>query len=144
MELNEVEKLILKLLYKADCKIKGNTMFQKIMYILKSEYQDRIHELKSLQFKLHYYGPFSRDVENMLIRLVLRGLLIREVEPVIDYLRYNYILSEKGREKAKELYHSENRREVIDAMANKVRELNEKPLQEVISKAYRIAERNGL
>jgi len=144
MQLSEIEKLILKLLYKADCEVAGNTMFQKIMYILKSKYEDRIPELKSLQFKLYYYGPFSRDVANILTRLTFLGLLNRKIEQVIDYVRYNYSLSKKGKTIAQELYNSENRRAVIDEMANKVQKLNEKPLQEVISEAYRIAERNGL
>lgn len=142
--LDDTAQLILKILYPVHTRIKGSTMFQKIMYILKNEYENRIPELRNLHFKLHYYGPYCREISNTLDNLTFRGLLSTDVEQVIDYLRYKYSLTEAGREHARRLYELDDRRDTFERMARRIKELNHNPLQTVILEAYKIAESKGL
>jgi uncharacterized protein YwgA len=146
MSHDNTEKLVLSLVYRSKSKIAGKTKFQKIMYILKSEHQDRMPELKNLRFRLHYYGPFSRSFDDMLTRLTLHGDLFAEKKEVVDFLRNDYTLSARAKLEARKFYAREDplRRELIDRMAEEMKRLNQEPLQDVISKAYRIAEDKGL
>jgi uncharacterized protein YwgA len=143
---DDTEKLVLSLLYRSRSKIAGKTKFQKIMYILKNDYQDRLPELKNLRFRLHYYGPFSRSFDDMLTRLTFHGDLFTEKKKVLDFLRNDYTLSARARLEARRFYAREDsqRRELINQMAEEMKRLNRETLQDVISTAYRIAEEKGL
>jgi len=142
--MDDTMKLILKLLYLARSEIRGSTMMQKIIYILKNEYENQIPELRDLTFKLHFYGPFCREISKALDDLSFHGMLSTQVEQVIDYLRYRYSLTDTGRNLARDLYESDDRQNILQRMARRVEELNRRSLQSVISEAYQIAESNGL
>ena len=142
--MDKIKEFILKLLYLMQDQIKGSTMVQKIMYILRNEYGNRIPELQDLAFRLHFYGPFSREISNALNDLSLQGLLSTEVEQLIDYLRYDYGLTENGRQLAQRLYEADDRKDVLELIARRARELDRKPLKRVIAEAYRTAENEGL
>lgn len=143
---DNTEKLVLSLLYRSKSKIAGKTKFQKILYILKSDYQERLPELKNLRFRLHYYGPFSRSFDDMLTRLTFHGDLLTEKKEVVDFLRNDYSLSARAKLEARRFYACENpeRQELIDRMAEEMKRLNREPLRDIISRAYRIAEDKGL
>ncbi|MFA5365254.1 MAG: hypothetical protein WC325_08760 [Candidatus Bathyarchaeia archaeon] len=143
---NETERLLLMLLSRSGSNIKGKTKFQKIMYILKNEYGHEIPEFESFNFKLHYYGPYSRKIDSMLTKLVFRRQLSVETEEFGNCSRYNYKLTSYGKQVAQTAYDTidNTRARIINDMAQKVRELNDEPLNSVISKAYEIAENEGL
>ncbi len=142
--MGNIKEFILKLLYLMQDQIKGSTMAQKIIYLLRNEYGNRIPELQDITFRLHFYGPFSREISNALSDLSLQGLLSTEVKQVIDYLRYDYGLTDDGRQLAQRLYEADDRKGVLELIAERARELNRKPLKSVIDEAYRTAENEGL
>jgi uncharacterized protein len=135
MSLSESSRLLLELLNGLDEPVRGRTMMQKIVFILRS----RFYAFKDFTYSLHYYGPFSRDLANQLDFLVARGLVEEDEVPTGGALRYDIYITEDGRRKIG----TESSRQVND-MVSMARGLNEMPLPQVIDQAYEIASTKGL
>jgi len=117
--------------------IRGKTMLQKIVFILRHEFP-RARELASLSYTKYYYGPFSRVLEDIVEDAQLRGLIrVKEISLDDDVVRYDIAVTDKGRAYTKAL--PQDRVKLAKRMAVRARELNSKSLKDVISEAYRMA-----
>jgi|SRR6266581_4041407 len=134
--MNDTE-LILALIEELDT-VEGRTMMQKIVFILRSEF----NKFRGFRFSLHYYGPFSRDLADELDNLRLSGLLEEVPMRWGDTVRYDIRLTEAGKRKLRRIRQVPPRN--FELMVRIARRLNAKPLPQVIDKAYGIAKSQGL
>jgi len=135
MPLSESSRLLLELLNGLDEPVRGRTMMQKIVFILRS----RFHAFKDFTYSLHYYGPFSRDLANQLDLLVARGLVEEDEVPTGEALRYDIYITEDGK---REIWTKGSG--LVNDMVSIARGLNEMPLPQVIDQAYEIASTKGM
>jgi hypothetical protein len=83
--------------------VEGRTIAQKLAYFVSIELN------RDLNHHAHFYGPFSRDVEEGLLLGVLAGDLQESVELISDWYggpdarRYSYALTSEGRERVEKL-----------------------------------------
>jgi uncharacterized protein YwgA len=117
-----------------------------MFYLVKEELEKATGGPTGFDFFLHYYGPFSRDLANELDRLYLEGLVEMRSEQLVDYDRYLISLSDTGIVKAKAALGArpEPEQEALQAISNRLIELEAMKLNELISSAYSTAEKQGL
>jgi len=103
MKTNDIGLLLLTIKESSKGKIDGRVRLQKTMFLL-----EKLEGLPlTYEFKPHYYGPFSRELERDAELLKLLGYIVETPESLGEGLiRYSYMLSEKGIERAKELVDS--------------------------------------
>ena len=125
-------ELILRLLDEMGTAVKGRTMMQKIVFILRSKF-GKFHDYL---YTIHYYGPFSRDLADALDRLRLQGLI--EETPVLtgDTVRYDITITDEGRTVART---GASSKVPLRDMVRVAHELNAAKLNDVIDEAYAIA-----
>jgi len=114
---------------------------QKIIYLV-----SRIDDIFNFRFTGYHYGPYSKGLQKTLGRMSAFGL-IREEEEEFDYsIRYSYALTNEGVKKAEELWKEldEEMKRRIDKLAKKGSELNSQRLEELLDKAYKKAEQEGI
>ena len=133
-------KLLLHLLNEIGEAVKGKTMFQKIVFILSSEFPEA-HGLSDLSYTKYYYGPFSRKLESILEDAELRGFVQVTPRPVGDVVRYDISIAEEGKKALRSDTLSLEEATLIKRMAQRTKHLNSLSLDEVISEAYRTAGR---
>jgi hypothetical protein len=98
-----VRDLLLLIVDAAGETVEGRTIAQKLGYFVGVELD------RDLGYQAHFYGPFSRDVEDALALCVLAGDLEESVERIPDWyggpdaLRHSYALSPEGHERVEEL-----------------------------------------
>jgi len=91
--------LLITLLY-SDYKIEGRKRFQKIVCILKHQYNIPFN----YEFIPYFYGPYSEDLANSLNILVSAGLVEERKIIVSDmFFQYIYELTSEGKELATSL-----------------------------------------
>jgi len=72
--------------------ISGRKRIQKIFYLLMKKYNQPI----PFQYKLHYYGPFSRDLHETLMTLVDSNLVNQDIQDLGDRRLYQYAITRQG------------------------------------------------
>lgn len=129
-------ELLLSVFHQMGEKVKGKTMLQKIVFILSREFP-KATELSNLSFTKYYYGPFSRTLEDIMEDARLQGLIQISERPFNeDVIRYDITVTQEGRTHIERL--PSEKVELSKRMASRARELNSKPLAEVVSEAYRL------
>lgn len=123
-ELNDVQKVILALLYSKDSEpIKGATWFQKEMFLISKNFPDLEEDLS---FDAYLFGPDSEIAEDELTELKKIGLVMTEGKKII--------LTKEGQAIAKEIYAEDKRkREIIDRFKEF---LNDLSLEELLAFIY--------
>jgi len=126
--------LILLRNIKEDSSIRGRTKIQKIMFILKNEF----NLPQNFKHFLYTYGPYSIILQNEIDTLATFDLVNEKAIPVRNYLTYEYSLTEQGQKLADSIIHdlSESTKGNINRMVNRARELQEESLEKVIETAY--------
>ena len=136
--MNESTDLVLRLLNELDT-VEGRTMMQKIIFIIKSKFD----QFRDFAFSIHYYGPFSSDLAEELDTLRLKGLIEEVPKPLEDFVRYDIKLTEEGKRVISRTTRSVNASK-LQEMTRLARTLNSWPLNRVIDEAYSLAEEKGL
>ena len=117
-----------------DYSIKGRTKIQKIMFILKNEF-DLPH---NFNYFLYTHGPYSIALQNEIDTLATLGLVNETAMRAQNYLTYKYSLTRQGQEVAESIIGdlSNPATETIAKMTERARELDEERLEQVIETAY--------
>ena len=92
IKLNYKESLLLYFLSRFKGNISGRKRIQKQFYLLNRKFSQPI----PFQFKIHYYGPFSRDLHETLKTLVDSGLVNEDIVELEDKSIYQYRLTREG------------------------------------------------
>lgn len=128
--------LLLLLLHYSKKPIKGRTRLQKIVCVLK----EKFHVPFDFKFRPYYYGPYSNDLSDSLS--LLEGTnLVNETSEVLGRLavRYNYELTEKGREMAEAIISKINNKKFLEDFEEHLTEIQQIPTQELISLSKKIS-----
>jgi uncharacterized protein YwgA len=98
-----IRDLLLLIVDAAGETVEGRTIAQKLGYFVSVELD------RDLGYQAHFYGPFSRDVEEALALNVVAGDLEESVDRIPDWyggpdaLRHSYTLSRDGHERVEVL-----------------------------------------
>jgi uncharacterized protein YwgA len=117
--------------------IKGRTRLQKMIFLLKEENGIPF----DFEFRPYFYGPYSEQLSDFVHLLNALNLVEEETEYLgTGIVRYNYILTEKGKEyymmfKEKAEKESED---VIEKLEKGVKAVCKLPTPELISKSKSI------
>ena len=114
--------------------LQGRTKIQKIIFILKNEFK------LSQPFKYFRYthGPYSAHLQDEIDKLTTFKLVDEKTVRLYNYWTYEYSLTDHGREFAESLIRDFDgpTMEYLNKMIARAKKLYEKPLDEVIEKAY--------
>ncbi|MCD6514308.1 MAG: hypothetical protein J7L07_05230 [Candidatus Odinarchaeota archaeon] len=91
-----IDALITAIFY-ADELIHGRTVIQKLLYFA------FVKNLIKTVYVPHYYGPYSVDVYNSLVKANLFNFVKEEVILGENWVRYDYYLTEDGRKFARDV-----------------------------------------
>jgi uncharacterized protein YwgA len=97
------DKLVLLIIDEADGRLRGKTLLQKRAYFLSKELG------LELNYRPHYYGPYSPDLEEGLSRAKALGFVQEQKSGFgadqigFEVCRYDYSLTEDGKEIVKTL-----------------------------------------
>jgi uncharacterized protein YwgA len=102
MEITRRQYLLLELIDALGV-IKGRTRMQKLMFLL----QKQSDVSRFFEFRPHYYGPYSRELTEMLAALVRAGLVKEDITEKDEMREYAYSVTELGKDllaKSKQTY----------------------------------------
>lgn len=121
--------------HRQDC-LAGRTMAQKVVFLVTRN--TRLRKSCGVNYRLHYYGPYSSEVREAFEYLTTFGLVEETPREMLDFTRYDFRLSRQGEQRAEMLYNMLDRASKvrIDGMVDEAAKLNAMPLQKVIRKAY--------
>jgi uncharacterized protein YwgA len=122
--LNNIDLLLVTFYYN-DNVISGRKRLQKIICILKNKYKIDF----SYQFIPYYYGPFSNSLSNTLDILIDSGLIEETYSTNNSILKYNYILTEKGKTLASKIIENNG----VTELQSYVNELKSKTTPELVN-----------
>ena len=141
-----IKELMLVLFYKLKEKngegIDGRTKLQKLMFILKKQF-DLPQELSYFKYT---YGPYSAVLQNEVDELVAYNLLDENIERKLNLTKYNYTLNGRGEALGKELFENltlEDKR-TVEEMSEEAFRLIRQGLGDIVGKAYDILAQEGL
>jgi uncharacterized protein YwgA len=120
--------LLLLRLYKKP--IVGRTRFQKIVCVLKEKFGVPF----DYKFRAYYYGPYSKELADSLS--LLQGTnLLNETTDVFEVgvVRYNYELTEKGKETADKIISKIEKKKFLEEFEKNLSEIQQIPTTELIS-----------
>ena len=142
----DLRDLFLTLLFRINKRrvgrINGRTKLQKIMFILKTEFDLP----QKFNYFLYTYGPYSTDLQDAIDTLATFGLIEEKTTHLLDYFRYQYFLTKRGKEVAESIAESldPSALQTIDMMGTRAKELNRKNLDTVVKEAYKYVEQGML
>ncbi|MGQ9460502.1 MAG: hypothetical protein ACUVRA_04655 [Candidatus Bathyarchaeaceae archaeon] len=122
--------LLLLLLHLYKKPIIGRTRFQKIVCVLKEKFGVPFE----CKFRSYYYGPYSEELADSLS--LLQGTkLVNETTEVlgINVVRYNYELTEKGKEIAEKIISEIGDKKFLEEFKKNLSEIQKIPTPELIS-----------
>lgn len=115
MEVNRINVLI-SLLEKARI-VSGRTRFQKLVFLLQEEAKIPL----GYEFKPYHFGPLSFELQNDLNWMVAQGVVIEFVTEFGEGIkRYEYVLSEWGKDYFKEMIEPSMPKNIMDAISSVV------------------------
>jgi uncharacterized protein YwgA len=119
-------------------------MAQKVIYLLTKGTE--LRRAWGLNYRLHYYGPYSPEVTKASENLITFRLVREYPLETENLTRYDLEITKEGEERAErllnELDNSSKRR--LGEMIGEADELNQTNLQQVIKRAYEQATKEGL
>jgi len=124
-----------------ESKIEGRTKLQKIVYL-----SSRPDNIFNFRFVGYHYGPYSRDLQETISKMLAFNLISEEEEGLNHNTRYNYQLTPEGIDYAKKIWNNvdEGLKGRIEKLATTGKEINGHPLKEVLDQAYATAKREGI
>lgn len=143
--LSPLESLLLFLFKTLDgseeFKIEGRTKLQKIVYL-----SSRPDNIFNLRFVGYHYGPYSRELQEAISKMLAFNLIREEEEGFNHNTRYNYKLTSEGIEQARNIWDAldQKSKERIDRLATTGKKINLNPLSEVLTQAYATAKCEGI
>jgi len=115
-------------------RIEGRTRIQKEICLLK--HSSRLPF--SFDFKPYYYGPYSEELSETINTLVGLKLLKETITPVsFDSFRYNYTLTEQGRQLFQRIQRDFG--ELVDSVSEEARKLEEVKTSDLVFLAKKIS-----
>jgi len=122
-------------------KIEGRTKLQKIVYL-----SSRSDNIFNFRFVGYHYGPYSRELQKTVSKMVAFNLISEEEEGFNHNTRYNYKLTLEGIDQAKKIWGKldEVVKETIEKLAITGKEINSNPFKEVLKQAYATAKGEGI
>lgn len=122
-------------------KIEGRTKLQKIVYL-----SSRPDNLFNFRFVGYHYGPYSRELQETISKMLAFNLISEEEEGFNHNTRYNYKLTPEGVKQANKIWNNLDTKlkERIDRLAETGKEINCNPLSEVLKQAYATAKGEGI
>jgi len=122
-------------------RIDGRTKMQKIVYLTSSKF-----DILQFPFIGYHYGPYSKELQNTLNRMVAFNLIREDYERKEVNEQYFYQLTFEGHENAKSTWGKidQTEKKIICDSANFASELNKKTLQEILPEAYETARKQGI
>lgn len=119
-------------------------MAQKLIFLLTKE--SSLRRSLGLNYRMHYYGPYSREVTQESENLTTFGLVEEVPEEFPDLTRYDLRLTRLGRERANELFQGldHKSRSKLERITAQAVEINRTVLDDVIGMAYKQADVEGL
>lgn len=122
-------------------KIEGRTKLQKIVYLSSSA--DNVF---NFHFIGYHYGPYSKELQKTVSEMLAFNLISEEEEGFNHNTRYNYMLTTEGIKQAETIWEKTDSesKERIKKLAFLGKELNSCPLNDLLNKAYEIAEGEGI
>jgi len=121
--------LLLKLI-KNNGPIYGRKRLQKLVFILKEKY----HIPFEYNFVLHYFGPYSSELQEDISFLVDIGF-IKEIEPTLSMGPYIYELTDEGRRICEEKTLGSS---IEQRLIEGVTELSSLPTSTLVDLSYRL------
>jgi uncharacterized protein YwgA len=112
----------------------GRTMTQKAIYLITAN--TNLRTSLGLQYRMHYYGPYSSQVAEALEYLTAFGLIEEIPIRFPTFTRYDLRLSTLGKKYAQDLYMDQSLQRRIKPLIDEAAELNKTSLGKVIEKAY--------
>jgi len=121
-------------------RIEGRTKTQKIIYLISRDYPPL-----DFGFVGYFYGPYSKELQNTLDRLVAFNLLTEDSE-FVGNVRYQNKLTEMGCQLADQIWSRLDRKTktTFNRIVHEASEYNLLPLADILPQAYEIAEREGI
>jgi uncharacterized protein len=149
------ELIILTLNSRYEKMIAGRTLLQKTIYFLNEILKLQINFSLDINFRPHYYGPYSKDVSNSVDSLNAIGFIVEKIEVLQSFdfnitsepRRYSYQLTEEGKEIAeyiRDKYPDESKN--IEDTLEKMKELgaiNDYKILSIAAKMYHILKIDG-
>ena len=122
-------------------KIEGRTKLQKIVYL-----SSRTDDVFNFSFIGYHYGPYSRELQKTITKMIAFNLIDEEEEGINHNTRYNYRLTSEGIKKAEEIWKKTEKglQERIEKLAITGKELNENSFKDVLNQAYATATDEGI
>ncbi len=122
------ELLLLTFLKYSD--IIGRKRFQKLMYLAKFKFNIEVPFI----FIKYFYGPFSREMQEVLDKLVSAGL-IKETKIISEFgiVEYRYSLTDKGKAILQIISLDSKEEEKIKHLIEKYKH---KPTTEIVDEVY--------
>ncbi len=113
-----------------DKQFRGKTKLVKMLYLLEKE-----RKIKTgLKFKLHHYGPYSDDIDKILINLEKEGYIKTQKGKKFDYTEISYIPTKKLL--SEDLGLTKNEIKNIESLERKYRSLSASELSNYIYEVY--------
>lgn len=105
------------------------------MFILKNEFDLP----QKFRYFLYTHGPYSAVLQSEIDKLTTFRLIEENVSYVIQYLRYEYSLTEQGEAMAKSIMEtlSPSAIETLDKIGERAIQLNQMDLNSLVDEAYK-------
>lgn len=122
--------------------LKGRTRLQKTVFLLKELYEIPF----SLEFRPYFYGPYSEDLADLIS--ILKAIKVLDEIPeklAPDIIRYNYEITEKGKEYFKKFKRARAEKktlEILERLKESTSEINRLRTPDLISTAKSVMNEN--
>ncbi len=122
--------------------IDGRTKIQKMFFLLKKDF----NLSQNFEYRLYTYGPYSEKLQDDLDTLVSFELIENKIERVLEYRKYCYSLTNKGRKLGIRVYESldSESKSRLDTMIDQMSKMRDLSLTQIVDKAYERLSQSGL
>lgn len=132
----EIADFLIILLDECNGEIESETRLHKLTFLTEREKQFDF----AVQFKWHHYGPYSKDVTNVLTNLDKNGVLTMNEEERVTFMGDAYSiktfkLTSKGRNRA-EIIRNRLSNNTIQSIRAIINQYGMKPLKDILSYVY--------
>jgi uncharacterized protein YwgA len=119
-------------------KLHGKTRFQKLVFLVQKEAENKQVPASSFNYEIYHYGPFSSELSETLEKLKTNELLDEDTEITANgYTRFVYHITRKGQ---KLVDNSRKKGIISNELENIISKIacnyGEMPLTELVAEAY--------